>query len=67
MGAMAFQITSDSLLNCLTRPRNIKAENIKAPRHWPLCGNALETGEFSAQMASNAEYVSILWRDHALR
>ena len=28
-------------------------ENIKAPRHWPLCR------EFPAQMASNAENVSI--------
>ena len=33
-------------------------ENIKAPRHWPLCG------EFTAQMASNAEKVSIWWRHH---
>ena len=33
-------------------------ENIKAPRHWPLCG------DFSAQMASNAENVSIWWRHH---
>ena len=32
-------------------------ENIKAPRHWPLCG------EFT-QMASNAESVSIWWRHH---
>ena len=33
-------------------------ENIKVPRHWPLCG------EFPAQMASNAENVSIRWRHH---
>ena len=32
-------------------------ENIKAPRHWPLCR------EFT-QMASNAENVSIWWRHH---
>ena len=32
--------------------------NIKAPRHWPLCGGPV-TGEFPAQMASNAENVSI--------
>ena len=31
-------------------------ENIKAPRHRPFCG------EFPAQMASNAENVSIWWR-----
>ena len=32
-------------------------ENIKAPRHWSLWGEF--TGEFPAQMASNAENVSI--------
>ena len=41
-------------------------ENIKAPRHWPLCvWNSPGTGEFPAQMASYAEYVSISWRHHA--
>ena len=55
MGAMASQITS------LTTQQNIQAqikENIKAPRHWALCS------EFPAQMASNAEKVSIWWRRH---
>ena len=33
-------------------------ENIKAPRHWPLCGEF--TGD--RQMDSNAENVSIWWR-----
>ena len=37
-------------------------ENIKAPRHWPLYGEF--TDEFPAQMASNAENVSIWWRHH---
>ena len=37
-------------------------ENIKAPRHWPLCWEF--TGEFPAQMASNAENVYIWWRHH---
>ena len=41
-------------------------ENIKAPRHWPLCGEFTETGEFPAQMASNAENVSIWWRHHVI-
>ena len=41
--------------------------NIKALRHWPLCGEVTETGEFPAQMASNAEKVSILWRHHEQR
>ena len=38
-------------------PAQIK-ENIKVPRHWPLC-------DFPAQMAYNAENVSIWWRHHA--
>ena len=38
--------------------------NIKAPRHWPLCGEFTGTGEFPAQRASNAENVSIWWRHH---
>ena len=46
----------DCLLNRLFR--QIK-ENIKAPRHWPLCGEFTGTGEFPAQRASNAENVSI--------
>ena len=37
-------------------------ENIKAPRHWPLCGNSSLTGEFPAQRTSSAEKVSIWWR-----
>ena len=39
-------------------------ENTKAPHHWPLCGNSPGTGEFPAQMASNAENISIWWRHH---
>ena len=41
-------------------------ENIKAPRHWPksCVGNLPVTGKFPAQMASNAENVSIWWRHH---
>ena len=39
-------------------------ENIKASRHWPLCGEFTGTGEFPAQRASNAENISIWWRHH---
>ena len=39
-------------------------ENIKAPRHWPLCGEFTGTGEFPAQRAHYAENVSIWWRHH---
>ena len=59
MGTMASQITS------LTIQTQMK-ENIKAPRHWPLCGNSPGTGEFPAQMVSNAEKVSIWWRHHVI-
>ena len=40
--------------------------NIKAPRHWPLCGEFTGTGEFPAQRTSNAENVSIWWRHHVI-
>ena len=40
-------------------------ESIKAPRHWPLCGDSPVTGEFPAQRTSNVENVSIWWRHHA--
>ena len=39
-------------------------EYIKAPCHWLCAGNSLVTGEFPAQMASNAENVSIWWHHH---
>ena len=39
-------------------------ENIKAPRHWPLCGEFTGTGEFPSQRASYTENVSIWWRHH---
>ena len=54
----------DRLLNRLFKAQ-IK-ENIKAPRHWLCEVNSPVTGEFPTQMASNAEYVSIWWRHHAL-
>ena len=42
-------------------------ENIKVQRHWPLGREFTGTGEFPAQMASNAENVSIWWRHHDIR
>ena len=39
-------------------------EITKAPRHWPLWGNSPVTGEFPSKRASNAEKVSIWWRQH---
>ena len=39
-------------------------ENIKASRHWPLCGEFTGPRWIPAQMASNAENVSIWWRHY---
>ena len=52
----------DCLLNHLFRRRSKKASKLHVTG---LCvGNSLGTGEFPAQMASNAENVSIWWRHH---
>ena len=39
-------------------------ENIKAPRHWPLCGEFTGDRWIPAQRTSNAENVAIWWRHH---
>ena len=52
----------DYLLNRLFRCRSKKISKLCVTG---LCaGNSPETGEFPAQMASNAENVSIWWRHH---
>ena len=52
----------DCLLNRLFRRRPKKTSKLCVT---DLCaGNSLVTGEFPAQMASNAENVSIWWRHH---
>ena len=52
------------LLNRLFRRRSKKTSKL---RITGLCaGNSPGTGESSAQMASNAEHVSIWWRHHVL-
>ena len=56
MVAIASQMTSLTIVNWFIQAQ-IK-ENIKAPRHWPLCEEFTGTGEFPAKMASNAENVS---------
>ena len=60
---MASQITSLTSLQPFIQAQ-IK-ENIKAPRNLPA-GNSPVTDEFPAQMASNAENVSIWWRHHVI-
>ena len=42
-------------------------ENIKAPRHWPMCVEFTGGWWIPAQMASYAENVSIWWRHNAIR
>ena len=52
----------DCLLNSLFRRRSMKASKFRVTG---LCaGNSPGTGEFPAQMASNAENVSIWWHHH---
>ena len=52
----------DCLLNRLFRRRSKKTSKLRVTG---LCaGNSPGTGEFPAQMASNAENVSIRWRHH---
>ena len=60
MGAMAPQITSLTIF----RRRSKKTSKLRVTG---LCvGNSPVTGEFPAQMASNAENVSSWWRHHVL-
>ena len=66
MGAEAFQITSFTIVYSTVYSDASK----KTPklRVAGLCGgNSPGTGEFIAQMANNAENVSIWWRHHGLR
>ena len=63
MGAMASQLSILMIVYSIVIQAQIK-ENIKAPRHWPLCGEFTDGRWILAQMASNAENVSIWWRHH---
>ena len=64
MGALASQITSLAIVYStrLFRRRSKKTSKLRVTG---LCaGNSPVTGEFTAEMASNAENVSIWWRHH---
>ena len=52
----------DCLLNCLFRRRPKKTSKLRVTGLY--AGYSPGTGEFPAQMASNAENVSIWWRHH---
>ena len=65
MGGMASQITSPAIVYPTVYPsrRSKKTSNLRVTG---LCvGNSPLTGEFLAQRASNAENVSIWWRNHS--
>ena len=56
---------NDCFLNCLFRGRSKKTSKLRVTG---LCaGNSPGTGEFPAQMAINAENISIWWRHHVER
>ena len=65
MDTIASQITSLTIVYWTVYSDTQIKQNIKAPRHWPVCGEF--TGEFPAQMAINAENVSIWWRHHVIK
>ena len=55
----------DCSLNRLFRRRSKKTSKLRAT--GLSVGNSTGTGEFPAQMASNAENISIWWRHHEFR
>ena len=66
MGTMTSQINNLTIVysNRLFRRRSKKTSKLRVTG---LCaGNSPGTGEFPAQMASNAENVSISWRHHEI-
>ena len=68
LGTLRWRLKSPAsrlLLNCFFRRRSKKTSKLCVTG---LCaGNSPGTGEFPAQMASNAENVSIWWRHHERR
>ena len=66
MGAMASQITSLTVVYSTVYLGADQSQHQKL-RVTGLCvGNSPVPGEFPAQMASNAENVSIWWRHHEM-
>ena len=62
MGAMASQITSLTIVYSTVYSRRRSKKTSKHRVTGLRAGNSPVTGEFPAQMASNAENVSIWWR-----
>ena len=59
MGAMAYQITSLTIVCAIVYSGADQKENIKAPRHWPFSGEFTGDRWIPRTKASNAENVSI--------
>ena len=64
MGAMASQITSLPIVYSTVYSKRGSNKTSKLRVTGLYAGNAPVTGEFPAQMASNAENASIWWRHH---
>ena len=64
MGAMASQITSLTIVYSTVNSRRRSTKTSKAGVTGLCEGNSAVTGEFPAQMVSNAEDISIWWRHH---
>ena len=61
-GVSNHQQRHDCLLNHSFRGRSNKSSKLRVT--GPCAGNSPVTGEFSAQIASNPENISIWWRHH---
>ena len=66
MGAIASQITSLTIVYSTVYAGTDQRKHLSSASLAVGVGNSPGTGEFSAQMASNAENVSIWWRHHDL-
>ena len=67
MGAMASQITSLTSVNSIVYTGADQRKTSKLLVTGHCAGNSPVTGKFPAQMASNAENISIWWRQYAVR
>ena len=63
MGAITSQITSLTVVFSTVYLDTDQRQH-QSPASLAFAGNSPEAGEFPAQMASNAENVSIWWRHH---
>ena len=64
MGAMASQFTSLAIVYSIVYSGADKKKHQSSAPLAFVKGNSPVTGEFRAQMVSNAENVSIWWRHH---